>query len=218
MPKQQRFVFPATDDDAICAAQQISAAGYLLINGAARSTALATLGFAVGGSFNIPVTLTSTGNLSGVSFIITGRTRAGITTTETIAGPNNNTVTTTAKFNIVESVYASGAVATGVKIGFSSTGTTSWIPADFEVGRFNAGLGFNVTGTINYTLQHTFDNVYNTAITPFAFDCADTNVVNATADANTNYDKPVGAWQININSSSAEGSLVAWIIENGINA
>lgn len=63
------------------------------------------------------VTLTSAGNLSGVSFTITGLDYHNRVIVQTLAGPNANTVSTTKTFQVVYSVATSAAVGTAVSVG-----------------------------------------------------------------------------------------------------
>jgi hypothetical protein len=72
---------------------------------------------------NLPqtITFTSTGNISGVSMTITGTDLNGNAQTESLNGPNNNTVTSTNKFLTVTQVAADGAVSTNTSIGITGT-------------------------------------------------------------------------------------------------
>lgn len=63
------------------------------------------------------VTLTSAGNISGVTFTITGYDVYGQRMTQALAGPNANTVGTTKAFKEIVSVAVSGAVGTNTSVG-----------------------------------------------------------------------------------------------------
>jgi VCBS repeat-containing protein len=65
------------------------------------------------------VTLTSAGNISAVTFTITGYDLYGQPMTQTLAGPNANTVATTKAFKSVIRIAASAAVATNTSAGFN---------------------------------------------------------------------------------------------------
>ena len=60
-----------------------------------------------GSNMDTTVTLTSTGNISGVTFTVTGTDASGSTITEDI-GPNNSTVTGSTKFLTVTQIAADG--------------------------------------------------------------------------------------------------------------
>lgn len=215
-----RLVFDAASVNSISLLQTRVGAGALLINGALAQSVTpndgGTLDF---NQFNRTVTITSTGNLSGVNFTITGTKKFPYdpykVVTETIAGPNNNTVSTTGLFNRVLSITTSGTVGTAVSVGTGVTGATSnWCPVGGPGVQFNVGMAVVVTGTINYTVNHTFDDIYNPNITPVAFPHDSSVFVNATASAASNYVNPCRASEIVINSGT--GSLTFTIIQDGL--
>lgn len=65
------------------------------------------------------VTLTSGANISGVNFTIYGYDQYGQPMTQTLAGPNANTVATTKAFKSIYRVAVSGAVGTNTSVGFN---------------------------------------------------------------------------------------------------
>ena len=92
----------------------------------------------------------------------------------------------------------------------ASAGTSAWIPLDDTKNPFQVGFGAAVTGTLTYTIEHTFDDVQNPAITPTAFP-------NATATAQTgnaqgNYTFPVTAVRINVTSFTS-GSVTLTLVQ-----
>lgn len=66
------------------------------------------------------ITLTSTGNISGVNFTITGTDANGDSQEETITGPNNATVSSTKYFATITQIAADGAVGTNTSAGNSA--------------------------------------------------------------------------------------------------
>ena len=54
-------------------------------------------------------------------------------------------------------------------ISITGTGTTAWIPLDYKQNPFNVGFGVVVSGTVTYSIEHTFDNVLDSSVTPTAF-------------------------------------------------
>lgn len=66
------------------------------------------------------ITLTSTGNLSGITFAIVGLSITGAPLTENLAGPNNNTVTSVNSYSAITSITPGGAVATAVSAGIAA--------------------------------------------------------------------------------------------------
>lgn len=117
------------------AATQAGAAFYTLTSAVVYNTAPAL------------VSLTSTGNISGVNFTITGTNALGATISETIAGPNNNTVYTLNPFVTVSAVYCNGAVGTNTSVGVGATVATI-VPTNLTIASTAnlSGVNFTVVG------------------------------------------------------------------------
>ena len=107
--KAKHFKLIGADTTHIAAAQTLGGAGNFTL-------ANTTVG-------NLPqtITFTSTGNIASVSMTITGTDLNGDAQTESLNGPNNNTVTSTNKFLTVTQVAADGAVSTNTSIGITGT-------------------------------------------------------------------------------------------------
>ncbi len=155
------------DIDGICAAQQKVGSGNLTINGALASLGVVTLDFAR------QLGIASTGNLSGVTFTVYGTDPDGNSINEAITGPNNTTVETTAYFKTVTRVAVSGSVATDVTVGTVDEASTHTIVLN-AYDEVATTISVDVTGTINFTVQETYDHV-------LANGSASTNWVNITA-------------------------------------
>lgn len=141
--------------NAICAAQQTAGAADLLINGGSAANGVATL------DAQRIVGIASTGNLSGVNFTVYGTDQSGRAINETIAGPNNNTVSTTLNFYTVTRVAVNGAVATNVTVGTTGVGASMPIPLDVYLQQGSTTSVTLVSGAANYTVQVTNDDVFN---------------------------------------------------------
>jgi len=102
----------------LAAAQTLGGAGEMTLTGASVND---------GSNMATTVTLTSTGNISGVTFTVTGTDASGSTVTEDITGPNNTTVTGSQAFLTVTKIETDGAVATNTSAGFTATTTTQGI-------------------------------------------------------------------------------------------
>lgn len=66
------------------------------------------------------VTLYSSGNLSGLTFTISGEENGGELVTEAIVGPNNSTVTTVRRYRAISQIAVSGTVGTNVEAGYAT--------------------------------------------------------------------------------------------------
>jgi hypothetical protein len=141
---------------AIAAGQTLGGAGSFLVNGS----------LATGGVATIPVpsqvTLTSTGNISARTFTITGTDYRGQIISEAIAGPNNNTVTTTNTFATVTAISVNGAVGTATSLGNAQAGASPVIPLDMYLNPFNVTLELDITGTNSITVQYTNGDIFAT--------------------------------------------------------
>jgi hypothetical protein len=101
----------------IAALQTTTGTAAMTLTDAATAGTFHTTGLAA------KVTLTSGGNISGVTITVTGTDIAGNALTEDITGPNNNTVTGTKFFNTVTSVAGDGSIGTNTSVGVAA-GTT----------------------------------------------------------------------------------------------
>ena len=107
--KAKMFKAVSASTTSIAAGQTLGGAGDLNLTGTAVND---------GSNMASTVTLTSTGNISGVNFTITGTNALGISVSEVRAGPNGAaTVTSTLKFNTVTQIAVSGGTTTAVRAG-----------------------------------------------------------------------------------------------------
>jgi hypothetical protein len=116
--KSKLFKAVSADTAAIAALQTLGGAGNMNLTGTSVSD---------GSNMDTTVTLTSGGNISGTNFTITGTDASGATVSQTIAGPNAGTVTTTQKFLTVTQIATNGAVGTNTSAGFTATSGTQGI-------------------------------------------------------------------------------------------
>ena len=90
---------------------------------------------------------------------------------------------------------------------------SSVAPLDIH-GRPEVSLQVNVTGTANWTVQQTLDNVFDSTVTPVWFDHPDTNMVSQTVSRQGNYAYIPRAVRLKLNSGS--GSAALTIVQAGI--
>lgn len=164
-PIQQIRQLDAADPNGICLDQQIGAAGFLLINGAFSTGGVAPAVL----DAQRQVELESAGALGGINFTITGTDEQNRPISETIAGPAAGTVATALDFLTVDSIFADAAVGTNIEIGTNAIGGSIPIPVDKNVTPTSIGLALVITGTVNVTVQHTFDDVFAGASTIFTW-------------------------------------------------
>jgi hypothetical protein len=95
-----------------------------------------------------------------------------------------------------------------------ATGATSSnvLVMDTYISPFNVGMGVVVTGSVTFTVQHTFDNVLDSSITPTWFNHP---TLTGTAGADGNYAFPVAAIRIT-NSAGSTGTARLTVIQAGL--
>lgn len=91
--------------------------------------------------------------------------------------------------------------------------TSAALPFDIY-NRPECSLQVVVTGTANYTVQQTLDDIFDPTVTPTWFDHPDTNLVAATANKQGNYAYIPAATRLVLNSGSGSARLT--VIQAGI--
>lgn len=157
---------------------------------------------------------TSTADISDHTFTVVGTDADGIAQTEVVTGPNNTTVESTGYFLTVTSITPDATLSTDeVDIGWVDEFVGPTIPINWRASEVS--IEVDVGGTINYTLRQTFDALTPSATYPAGpsastltwSNCTDGDLVAATTDQITNYDKPVTALQMQANSYSSGASV-----------
>jgi hypothetical protein len=192
---------------AIAAAQTTAGAGNLLINGSLAAAGVATL------AAQQILGITSAGNLSAINFTVTGTDDQGRTISQVIAGPNVGTVQTTLNYRTVTQIAVSAAVGTNVTVDTVQVGASTEVPLDLYISVFNVNLVVEVTGTINYTVQYTFDDVFGGAPGPFNWINFST-MTNQAASQNGTLIGPTRAVRIVTNSGSGTAKFI--VVQTGL--
>jgi len=79
------------------------------------------------GNLTETITLTSSADNSGITFVITGTDGNGDAQTETVTGPDSETVSSASKYATVTSIVASGSITTQIQAGILGTGALTGI-------------------------------------------------------------------------------------------
>ena len=96
------------------------------------------------------------------------------------------------------------------KVTITGVANSAWIPVDREQTPFNIGFGCTIdSGTATYTVQHTFDDVYDPNVTPVAFN--NSSVAAKTTNADGNYAFPVTAIRLSVSAGSSPVVSMAMI-------
>lgn len=208
------YNWPSPDQFAVCETQTTAAAGSLSLNGnlVVYPPNTSTGGLAEFPGISRTVSITSAANLSGIDFTISGFYR-GSAVSEEIAGPNASTVYTTVLFDTVSDVSANAAVASAVSVGSGTTGATHPWLYNYNVNTSLLTISVEVSGTINYTLRGTMDDLNKTA-NPVLFNPIATMVGATTNQIGNPTPVPFQYAFVQINSSTT-GSLVARFLQTG---
>lgn len=92
----------------------------------------------------------------------------------------------------------------------TGAGSTAAVPVDVYLTPFSIGMGATVTGTVNYTVQHTYDDPF--AATPVKwFNHA--TLAAQTADGEGVYTTPMRAIRLTLNSGT--GTVVLKLVQAG---
>lgn len=206
-PVTQTRALVAAAVGAVCAAQTTGGAANLLINGSLASGGVATM------AAQQLLGFTSAGNIAAVVFTITGTDDQGRVISETVTGVNANTVRTVLNYRTVTSIAASAAVGTNVTVDTVQAGASTEVPLDIYVTTFNVNLVAEVTGTINYTVQYTFDDIFGGAPGPFNW-INHSQLTAQTGNANGTLVGPTRAVRVLTNSGG--GTVKLQVIQSGL--
>lgn len=121
MSQFYEYNWPAPVANGISLFQGLTANTPLLLNGSYVNKITRTVNFV--DDFNIVprITLNSAANLSGINFLITGY-QNGVFISETLTGPNANTVTSVNCFDTVTQIIPTGTTGSTVQVGIASVG------------------------------------------------------------------------------------------------
>jgi hypothetical protein len=196
----------------IAQSQTPGGAGNLTLNGSAVSGGVGTYDIAR------RVAITSAGADTGRTFTVTGTDRYGRALSEAVTGPGAGlTVYSTSDFLTVTQIAVDAATAGAITVGQGDKVSSQWFPLDRRNAE-NLGFGIVVTGTINYTVEHTYEDPFSAMVgvqpnagtpspvlTPFAHSV----VAAKTANQDGSYvGIPPTAVRVTINSYSNGATLV----------
>lgn len=96
----------------------------------------------------------------------------------------------------------------------NTTTPTAWLSLDTNIAVFNVGIRTEVTGTVNYDIECTMDDVFDPSVTPLVFDIPVAALIGATASQFAQFQIPVAA--IRIQQNSGTGSIKLKTLQQGI--
>lgn len=101
-------------------------------------------------------------------------------------------------------------------VNVTGTNVSVPIPIDYYISPTNVALGVTVTGTVNYTVQYTFDDVFAAGYNPSTGNWVDHPSLTAqTATKDSNLAYPATAVRIKSNSGTGNSRLTVIQAGNG---
>lgn len=207
--------YSAADDNGICESQKPAAGGVqsLTLNGALVSAGVALL------SNPRRVLITSSGNDSTNTFIITGTNWSGSVISETITGPASPaTVYSVLDYLTVTSVKISGNAVGNIIVGTNIIGGSKWVRFDdFAPGQITVQCV--ATASTPYSIQTSLDDPNDpfNPVTPVNMtwlDALDANLVSETT-SKSGYIAYAPKWaRVYVSDTSTGGSVIATFLQS----
>lgn len=179
--------------------------------------------FATGGLATAPVpatvTLTSSDDLSAFTFVFQGYDENGKLLSETLAGPNNNTVEGTLLFKEVFGIAtdADGLIAQTVSAGFADAGdfgTTAWWPLDIYTPNQVTTISCNeLSGAVTYSVEYTNEDPFDTSITQLAVAHPATSGAFTNATTSQTHSTTTLMRAVRVNCSAGYGDLRVTVVQ-----
>jgi hypothetical protein len=172
----------ASSGNNIALSQTPGGAGAITLNGSLVTNGVAIIGNAQ----QIKLTTADSTHTA----LISGTSWAGDPISETVAF-NGTNVTSVLSYKTITSIVVNAALTAAITVGTSGVGASPWARMD-EWANTQITMQFDVTGTVNYTVQSTLDDP-NSATDPVLpqnvnwVASNDTNVVGATSTLQSNY-------------------------------
>jgi|SRR5215472_7418542 len=164
------------------------------------------------------------------TLVITGTNATGnpIQETVTVASGAGGTVATTQDFLTVKSALPLGGGWTAaITIGTNGVASSPWKFITYELSPTNMSIGVVVSGTVNFTIEYTYDNPNNNQVTPTGggvngsypapvTSWQHTVLKNLAVTTDGVINDPIYAWRLTLNSQTNPGFATATGIQAGI--
>lgn len=145
----------------------------------------------------------------GITITLTGKDQDGITVSDVVTGPAGTaTVESAVYFKQLDSAVPSSTIgADTFDIGMADEVAMKTYPSNYH--NASTGLVIDVTGTIDWTLQHTGDEIQKPRSgNSFVWqNHTDADLVDQTISRSGNYAFGIGALRLVVNSYTAPGSV-----------
>lgn len=208
-PKRKTFTLAALDTDGYVASANVNS---VAVGAAYTIRAAATH---PGDGCSHPVTIYSTGDISGTVFTITGTDAEGRTISEDITGGNATPTVTSTKYyaDVTSVVRKSGTTgATAFTVGYTALARTPIFPINAP-GTVGAMVGVDIgSTTVTYSVEYTNGDVFSIASDTLSFTPL-TDMGGASADASGQ--APAGATGLRVTVASHTSGTLAITYSQG---
>lgn len=190
--------------------------GNLTLNGLSATGGVATL------NTSRRVLFTFSDADAARTFVVYGTSGpSGIPIRETVSGANSPaTSVTTLDFYTITRISVDAATVGQVTVGTNGVGSTQWFSADYQMHPVPISVAVAVTGTVNYTVNYTYDDLapvpQGPTSTPVVVNTTAWNdpiLAAVAASGETTFDHPITGIRFTVNSGT--GSIAATIIQAG---
>ena len=94
-----------------------------------------------------------------------------------------------------------------VYVSVTGVGVSPPVPMDARKAPFTAGVAVVVTGTVTYSVQHTYDDITLTTFNPSTANWFNSVLNGATANGEVHYDVPVRAIRLNVTAGTGTAQM-----------
>ncbi|MEN9419826.1 MAG: hypothetical protein RI988_3447 [Pseudomonadota bacterium] len=102
-----------------------------------------------------------------------------------------------------------------VTVSQTGIGSSAVVPMDIALNPFNVGVAVKVTGTVTYTVEHTFDDVFAANFTPASATWfPHTTLASLSANAVSNYAFAVRGIRITVTAGTGTAALT--LVQSGV--
>lgn len=98
-----------------------------------------------------------------------------------------------------------------VTVSITGVAASAPIPMDDYQNPFNVGFGVKATGTVTYNVEHTFDNVFDSTVSPTWFQNSTVTAQTTSKDGNYAF----GVKAIRLNVTAGTGTATLTVIQSG---
>lgn len=159
------------------------------------------------------VTIYSGSDLSGLDFTIVGADRNGNPLSETLTGPDTETVTSLNVFGRIDRVYADAAITSDIEVGWATESVSALIVPSYHANPFSIGMVATIldnVSSLTYTVEHTMDDIQAPGFNEGTANwLPHASLVDETASGDGNYAFAMAAFRLRIDSGEGTVELRA---------